>query len=80
MWSPPLADGILMGYEFEEEETRNGLKVGYILSFAKANVPAQLYLYAANNSSEVPEVLSKERVLGIEQKFLSQGEDASYCQ
>jgi len=75
---PPLADGVLMGYEFEEEETKVGLKAGYVLSFSKANTPAQLYLYASDNHSEVPKVLSKEHVLGIEQKFLSPGEDTSY--
>jgi len=76
---PPLADGVLMGYETETEEGTAKLKVGYVLSFAKANTPAQLYLYSFANQSEVPKVLSQERVLGIEHKFLSLGEDASFA-
>jgi pimeloyl-ACP methyl ester carboxylesterase len=76
---PPLADGVLMGYETETEEGAAKLKVGYVLSFAKANTPAQLYLYSPANQSEVPKVLSQERVLGIEHKFLSLGEDASFA-
>jgi len=74
----PLIDGVLMGYEYEPEERVAGLKVGYVLSFAKANSPAQLYLYSSDNQSEVPKVLSREQVLGIDQKLLSPGEDASF--
>lgn len=75
---PPLTDGVLMGCEFEFEEEGAELKVGYVLSFAKANSPSQLYLYSSDNRSETPKVLSRERVLGIDQKFLSTGEDASF--
>jgi len=75
---PPLADGVLMGYEFEPEETEAALKVGYVLSFARANSPVQLYLYSSDNRSETPKVLSREQVLGIDQNFLSAGEDASF--
>lgn len=75
---PPLSGGVLMGYEFELQENAGDTKVGYVLSFATANNPAQVYLYPPDSTSETPKVLSKERVLGIGPKFLSQGEDASY--
>jgi len=75
---PPLADGVLMGYEFELPESSGKPHVGYVLSFATANSPAQLYIYSADARSDTPRVLSRERVLGIDQKFLSRGEDASF--
>ena len=75
---PPLSEGVLMGYEFELQENAGETKVGYVLSFATANNPAQIYLYPPDSPSETPSVLSKERVLGIDGKFLSEGEDASY--
>jgi pimeloyl-ACP methyl ester carboxylesterase len=75
---PPLSDGVLLGYEFELPEKTGNLDVGYALAFATANRPAQLYLYSADARSETPKVLSKEHVLGINQKLLSKGEDASY--
>lgn len=74
----PLADGVLMGYEFELPERAGSSNIGYVLSFATADSPAQLYLYPPDVSAETPRVLSKEKVLGINQRFLSRGEDASF--
>jgi pimeloyl-ACP methyl ester carboxylesterase len=74
----PLEQGALMGYEFDHEETANKTSVGYVLSFATANVPAQLYLFPHGSKSESPTTLSNERVLGIPERLLSRGEDASY--
>jgi len=75
---PPLDEGVLLGVEFELPERAAESNVGYILSFSKANSPAQLYLYTSDSSLKAPRVLSKERILGIDQKLLSQGEDASF--
>jgi len=75
---PPLANGVLMGYDFELPEMKGESRTGYIMSFATANGPAQLYLYRPENHSQKPETLSRERVLGIENLYLSEGEDASY--
>lgn len=75
---PPLEEGVLIGYDFELKKTPGQTKVGYVLSHAKANTPAQLYLYPTDSRSKAPKVLSHERVLGIDQHFLSPGEDASY--
>lgn len=71
---PPLDQGVLMGVDYEP----NGTKVGYILAFAKANSPAQLYLYSPKGRIDTPVTLSNERVLGVEPKFLSTGEEANY--
>jgi esterase/lipase len=70
----PLDQGVLMGIDYELQ----GAKVAYILALAKANSPAQLYLYSSKGRTNTLEILSNERVLGIEPKLLSTGEDASY--
>ena len=75
---PPLEGGVLLGCEFELRKASGRTRTGYVLAYAKANVPAQLYLYAVGSRARTPRVLSRERVLGIDQEFLSRGEDASY--
>jgi len=74
----PLDNGVLMGYEHELKKKAGKTEIGYVLSHAKANIPAQLHLYPAGSRVKTPKTLSNERVLGIDQKFLSSGEDASY--
>jgi pimeloyl-ACP methyl ester carboxylesterase len=76
---PPLSDGVLMRYDFELPESSGKPNVGYVLSFATANSPAQLYLYPADTHTKTPKILSRERVLGIDREFLSKGEDASFA-
>jgi len=75
---PPLSKGVLQSVEFEVDTQAAEPSVEYILSFTKASSPAQLYLYPAAPAQKDPTTLSRERVLGIDQKFLSEGEDASY--
>jgi pimeloyl-ACP methyl ester carboxylesterase len=76
---PPLEEGVLLGYEFELQKTSSQTKVGYVLSHAKAGIPAQVYLYPTGSKARKPKLLSHERVLGIDKTFLSLGEDASYA-
>jgi pimeloyl-ACP methyl ester carboxylesterase len=75
---PSLNEGVLLGYDFELQKTSSQTKVGYVLSHAKANIPAQVYLYSTDSRTKTPKILSNERVLGIDKEFLSPGEDASY--
>ena len=72
---PPLDQGVLIGASHELQ----GTKVAYVLALAKASSPAQLYLYSPEGHTKIPEAMSNERVLGIEPKLLSNGEDASYA-
>jgi len=72
---PPLANGVELGLEWQVKN-KEPLKVEYALSFTKANIPSQLYFYPADNPG--PRRLSNERVLGIPEGYLSEGEDASY--
>lgn len=75
---PPLDNGVLMGYEFEFQRKPSEIRAAYILSCSKADSPSQLYLWPADGKGKGPMVLSRERVLGIDRKFLSPGQDASY--
>jgi pimeloyl-ACP methyl ester carboxylesterase len=70
----PVDQGVLMGVDHEVQKA----KVAYVLALAKANSPAQLYLYSLEGRANAPEIMSNERVLGVEPKLLSIGEDASY--
>jgi pimeloyl-ACP methyl ester carboxylesterase len=74
---PPLDNGVLLGYEHELQKGGK-TEAAYALSHAKAHVPSQLYLYEADERKEKPLLLSNERILGIGEEFLSEGEDASY--
>ena len=61
---------------FRSQIKKDPLRVEYVLSFTRANIPSQLYLYPENSNQ--PKRLSAERVLGIPERYLSEGEDASY--
>lgn len=74
----PLDGGVLNGYEFEVQQKKKTIDAGYIFSLAKADSPAQLYLYPSDARSEKARVLSRERILGIDKTLLSQGEDATF--
>ncbi len=73
---PPLSGGVVLGFEWQ---AKKGPKPAaeYVFSFTKANSPSQLYLYPYDGDG-LPRQLSSERVLGIPERFLSEGEDASY--
>ncbi|HLE64571.1 MAG TPA: S9 family peptidase [Candidatus Bathyarchaeia archaeon] len=71
---PPLANGVMLGLEWEVK--KDPLRVEYVLSFTKADSPSQLYLYSEDSNQ--PRRLSAERVLGIPERYLSEGEDATY--
>jgi pimeloyl-ACP methyl ester carboxylesterase len=75
---PPIDNGVLLSCEFELQKKSGKTKVGYVLSHAKACIPSQLYVYSAESAAKMPEMLSHERILGIDPKFFSAGEDASY--
>jgi len=73
----PLSDGVVLGTEFELQDKGDVSTVDYVLAFTKANSPSQLYLLPYGVDKEFTK-LSEERVVGIDQRFLSEGEDASY--
>ena len=76
---PPVSDGVVMGIEPWVYTSRRKREAGYAFSFTTATRPSQLYLYKSRApKAKQYAVLSAERVLGIPDKYLSQGEDASY--
>jgi fermentation-respiration switch protein FrsA (DUF1100 family) len=78
---PPVANGVLQGYEFELDGRRQKSRPEHAFSFTKATTPSQLYLFNSDASQKREKqlrVLSNERILGIDRKYLSEGEDASY--
>jgi esterase/lipase len=75
----PVSDGMVLGIEPWAFTMRKNRRAGYVFSFTKATSPSQLYLFDPTASKRRRyTVLSSERVLGIDQKYLSEGEDASY--
>ena len=72
-----LSDGVIQGIDWQVNKGPP-MTVEYVLSFTKANMPSQLYLYPAGGKGPVTR-LSDERVLGIPSDYLSAGEDASYA-
>lgn len=74
---PPLSDGVVLGTEFELQNKEDASTVDYVLAFTKANSPSQLYLFPHEADKGLIK-LTEERVVGIDQKSLSEGEDASY--
>jgi pimeloyl-ACP methyl ester carboxylesterase len=78
---PPVSNGVLQGYEFELSDRKQKSRAEHVFSFTKATTPSQLYLFnsdASQKREEQLKVLSNERILGIDRKHLSEGEDASY--
>lgn len=72
----PLSGGVIQGIDWHVDKGPP-VRVEYVLSFTKANLPSQLYLLPPDNKPAVVR-LSDERVLGISSDYLSAGEDASY--
>jgi pimeloyl-ACP methyl ester carboxylesterase len=76
----PVSEGVVLGFEpwVLTSQKKKGDK-GYAFSFTKATSPSQLYLFDPKVATvKRYSVLSSERVLGIDQEYLSEGEDSSY--
>ncbi len=71
-----LSNGVIQGLDWQVNKGPS-TTVEYVLSFTKANMPSQIYVYSAGESGQ-PTRLSDEKVLGITEDYLSAGEDASY--
>ncbi len=71
----PLSEGVVLGINWQTRLIP-APEVEYVLGFATANVPSQLYRYGYGDTNPIR--LSSEKVLGIPERYLSGGEDASY--
>ncbi|MFX1581684.1 MAG: alpha/beta hydrolase family protein [Promethearchaeota archaeon] len=72
----PLDGGVNLGIDESVTEKRGKINVDYITAFTTATSPSQLVLVNPKNKEIIQ--LSNERILGIDQKYLAPGEDASY--
>jgi len=75
---PPLDQGVLMGLDHTRQPKGKAVDISYVLSLSKADSPSQLCLWVAGSDEQRPRQLSHERILGIDQKYLAPGEDASF--
>lgn len=76
---PPVSEGVVLGLEpWVYPSKKKSVGRGYSFSFTTATEPSQLYSCKINRSRPEHTQLSSERVLGIPEEFLSQGEDKSY--
>nr|AIA16380.1 Prolyl oligopeptidase family [uncultured bacterium] len=66
-----LSSGVLHSHHYDTESTR------YVLSFSTASTPTQLYTVEGKDRKTVVQHTA-ERVLGVPDGLLSDGEDASY--
>jgi len=74
----PLAEGVELGSDWSVDESRSPPTIEYVAAFTTATSPSQLYLINPRSRSRRHVRISNERILGIDEKYLSQGEDASY--
>ncbi|MFX1565987.1 MAG: prolyl oligopeptidase family serine peptidase [Promethearchaeota archaeon] len=72
----PLDGGVELGIDESITEEKGKVSIEYITAFTTATSPSQLVLI--NPESNEVSQLSNERILGIDQKFLAPGEDASF--
>lgn len=75
---PPLDGGVELGIDEGISNKEGKPPVEYVTTFTTATSPSQLYLINPQSEPHPVTQLSNERVLGIDQKFLAPGEDASY--
>jgi pimeloyl-ACP methyl ester carboxylesterase len=76
---PPASGGVVLG--IEREATRGRKKGdGYAFSFTTATRPSQLCIFNPRAKGRKRyTTLTSERIVGINDKFLSRGEDLSYA-
>ncbi len=78
----PLNDGVTLvhelGIDWFVDESESPPKIEYVTAFTKADSPSQLYLINPRSRDQKYIRLSNERILGIDERFLSLGEDASF--
>ncbi|MFX1486732.1 MAG: prolyl oligopeptidase family serine peptidase [Promethearchaeota archaeon] len=78
----PLNDGVTLVHELGlnsfVDESESPPRIEYVTAFTRANSPSQLYLINPNSKNQKYVRISNERILGIDERFLSSGEDASF--
>ena len=75
----PLNNGVALSITFDPINAKeNGQTNEFIVSFTKATTPSQLYIIDLREDKPKYIKISNEKILGIPQEYLSEGEDSSY--
>ncbi|MFW9831903.1 MAG: alpha/beta hydrolase family protein [Candidatus Thorarchaeota archaeon] len=74
----PLNGGVELGVHADFDDSKTPIKIEYVTAFTTATSPSQLYLIDPDSKTKPYKPLSSERILGIDQKNLAPGEDASF--
>jgi dipeptidyl aminopeptidase/acylaminoacyl peptidase len=75
---PPMSGGVVLGIERAVAKMRRS-EDSYAFSLTTATSPSQLYIFNPKaKAGKRYETLSDERIVGIGDRYLSRGEDASY--
>jgi len=75
---PPLEGGVDLGIDEAIFDEKGKPEVEYVTAFTTATSPSQIFLLTPSSKKERVTRLSKERILGIDRKYLAPGEDASF--
>ncbi|MFX1561718.1 MAG: alpha/beta hydrolase family protein [Promethearchaeota archaeon] len=75
----PLDGGVELGVNESVDESKTPAKIEYVVAYTTATSPSQIYRINPDSKTQRHVQLSMERVLGIDKRFLSAGEDASYA-
>lgn len=78
MGEAPLKGGVVLGIETEIQETKPQPKIEYISAFTTATSPSQLFLINPQSKTKQHIQISNERILGINEQYLSPGEEANF--
>ncbi|OLS21110.1 MAG: Acylamino-acid-releasing enzyme [Candidatus Heimdallarchaeota archaeon LC_2] len=78
----PLHNGVKLSISYDKAKAKKAGKVTeFITSYTKATMPSQLFainIDPSNNGKIMYTQISNERVLGIPEGYLSEGEDSTY--
>jgi dipeptidyl aminopeptidase/acylaminoacyl peptidase len=75
---PPLAGGVELGFDAAEIEGSRKPSVEYVIAYTTATSPSQLFLLNPASKTKAVTQLSNERILGIDEKYLAPGENATF--
>jgi acetyl esterase/lipase len=75
---PPMKGGVELGIDEDTSDEKGKPVVEYVTTFTTATSPSQIFLINPASKTEQVTRLSNERILGIDQKYLAPGEEASF--
>ncbi|MDH5402695.1 MAG: prolyl oligopeptidase family serine peptidase [Candidatus Heimdallarchaeota archaeon] len=75
----PITNGVILGLSWDQMKVDIEKSVKeVVVSYTKATMPSQIFILQLNEGEITSKQLSNERILGINQDYLSEGENANY--